>query len=53
MKIRLINAHLFYEYFVRQTVGQATKGRNVKIKKNDFLGGYLRKRSDSFCEDLS
>ena len=46
--IRLIDAHLFYEYFVRQSVGKATKGRNVKIKKHDFLGGYIRQKSDSF-----
>ncbi len=42
MKIRLIDAHLFQEYFVRQSVRQATKGRNVKIKEHEFLGGYLR-----------
>ncbi len=28
VKIHLIDAHLFYEYFVRQSVGQATKDRN-------------------------
>ena len=38
----LIDAHLFYEYLVRQSFGQATKGRNVEIKKHDFLSGYLR-----------
>ena len=42
LKSCLIDAHLFYEYLVRQSVGQATKGSNVKIKKLDFLGGYLR-----------
>ena len=42
MKNRLIDAHLFYKYLVRQSVGQATKGRTVEIKKHDFLGGYLR-----------
>ncbi len=41
VKIRLINAHLLHEYFVRQSVGQASKGRNVKIKKHDFLGLIL------------
>ena len=29
--IPLIYEHLFYEYFVHWTVGQTTKGRNVKI----------------------
>ena len=48
MKIRLIDAHLFYEYLVRQSVCQATKGRNVKIKKHDFLEDYIRYRSHSF-----
>ena len=38
VKIRLIDAHLFYECFVRQS----TKGRNVKIKKHDFLSVYMR-----------
>ncbi len=37
-----IYEHLFCEYFGRQSVGQATTARNVKIKKHDFLGGYLR-----------
>ena len=36
------DAHLFYEYLARQSVGQATKGKNVEIKKHDFLVGYLR-----------
>ena len=51
-----INEHLFCKYFVRQSVGQATKGRNIKIKKHDFLDGCLDRdfRSDScFCEDSS
>ncbi len=30
VKIRLIHAHIFHEYYVRQAVGQVTKGRNVK-----------------------
>ncbi len=42
MKIRLFDAHIFYDYFDRQSVGQATKDRNVKIKKYDFLVGYIR-----------
>ena len=36
--IPLIYEHLFYKYLVRLSVSQATKGRNVKIWKNDFLG---------------
>ncbi len=39
MKILLIDAHLFYEYLVRQSIGQATKGRNVKIKRLDINQG--------------
>ncbi len=35
MEIRLIDAHIFYKHFVRQSVGQNTKGRNVKLKKYD------------------
>ena len=31
MHILLLYEHLFYKYFKRQSVGQATKGRNVKI----------------------
>ena len=31
VQIRLIYEHLYYKYFVRRSVGQATKGRNVKI----------------------
>ncbi len=42
MKNHLIDAHLLYKYFVRQSVGWATKGRNVKTKKHDFLGGYIQ-----------
>ncbi len=34
--------HLFCKYIVRQSVGKATKGRNVKIKKHDFLSGFIR-----------
>ncbi len=41
MQIRLINEHLFCKYFVRQSVGQTTNGRNVKIKKHEFLDGYI------------
>ena len=48
VKSSLIGTHLFYEYLVRQSVCQATKGRNVEIKKHSFLGGYLRQRADSF-----
>ena len=32
MQIPLINEHLFCEYFVRQSVGHATKGRNEKYR---------------------
>ncbi len=42
VQIPLINKHLFCKYFVHQSVGKATKGRNVKIKKHDFLGGHFR-----------
>ena len=31
VKSSLIDAHLFYEYFVRQSVGQATKDIKVKV----------------------
>ncbi len=31
MKSCLIDAHLFYEYFVGKSVGQATKDINVKV----------------------
>ncbi len=31
--IPLIYEHLFYKYFVRRSVDQATKGRNVKKAK--------------------
>ncbi len=48
MQIPLINEHLFCEYFIRQSVGHAKKGRNVEIKKHDFLVGYSRRKSDSF-----
>ena len=37
VQIPLINEHLFCKYFVRQSVGQATKGIDIKIKKHDFL----------------
>ncbi len=37
-EIRLIDAHIFSKYVIRQSVRQATKGRNVKITKHDFLG---------------
>ena len=30
------SSHLFYKYFVRQSVCQATRGTNVKIWKCDF-----------------
>ncbi len=33
MKIRLIDAHLFYEYFIRQSVRQATKQFFLKTLK--------------------
>ena len=36
VKIRLVDAHLFYELYVRQSVRQATNGRNVKIQKTLF-----------------
>ena len=29
--IHIIYEHLFYKYFVRRSVGQASKERNVKI----------------------
>ena len=35
--IPLIYEHIFYKYFVCQSTSQATKGRNVKILKHDFL----------------
>ncbi len=35
--IPLMYKHLFYKYFVRRSVGQATEGRNVKIWKRNFL----------------
>ena len=54
VKIRLNDAHLLYDYLVRQSAFQATKGKNVKIKKHEFLSGYLREVTDSFfCEDSS
>ncbi len=31
MKISLINVHLFYKYFVRQSVGQATEGKRASL----------------------
>ena len=31
MHIPLVYEHLFYKYFDRQSVGQATKGNNVKM----------------------
>ena len=34
VKIPLINDHLFYENFVLWSVGQATKGINVRIWRN-------------------
>ncbi len=37
-----IDAHLFYEYLVRQSVSHATKGRNVEIKKHDFFWRLFR-----------
>ena len=36
-KISVINEHIFYQYFVRWSVAKATKGKNVKKKKCDFL----------------
>ncbi len=39
--------HLFNKYFVRRSVGPATKGRNVKIFKRNILGCYLRYRYGS------
>ena len=41
--IPLICEHLFYKYFVSWSVGQAKKGRNVKISKHKFLSCYLKK----------
>ena len=38
--------NLLCKHFVRRPVGQATKGRNVKIHKCDFLGCYLIARTD-------
>ncbi len=42
LHIPLIYEHLFCKFFVRRSVGQATKDRNVKICKRDFLVHYLR-----------
>ena len=52
VKIRLIDAHLFYEYFVRQYVRQATKSINVFIQTRHFLE-WNNNSHDTFCEDLS
>ncbi len=41
-KIHLINEILFYAWFVRQSLGQATKSRNVNVKKREFFRYYLR-----------
>ncbi len=42
MKSCHIDELLFYDCLVRKSVGHATKGRNVEMKKHDFLGGHLR-----------
>ena len=47
----LIYEHLFYKYFVRQSVSQATKGRVLNIQKCLFISWYFRKNSDFFSED--
>ena len=39
--ISFINKHLFFKYSVRWSVGQATKGKNVKTWKCDFLAPYF------------
>ena len=44
---------LFYKYFVRRSVGQAKKGRNVKIWKRDFLDPWLRYTTVFFCAHSS
>ena len=43
--------HLFYNYFVGQSVGQAINGRNVKIQEHDSLGCYFM--IEFVCEDFS
>ena len=42
VKSCLIDVHLFYEYFVRQYFGQATKSIDVFIKKRKFFEYYLQ-----------
>ncbi len=36
-----INAHIFYEYFVRQSVGQTIKDINVKVFNLKLLKGFV------------
>ena len=43
VKIFLMNVHLFYEYFVRQSVGQATKSIYVLIQKRHFFSTIYNK----------
>ena len=42
LQIRLTYEHLFYKYFVRRSVGQDTKGRNVKILKMKFSSPLIK-----------
>ncbi len=48
VKNPLINGHLLYEYFVRWSVNQATKGINVQKGKRLFFCCYLRQKDHSF-----
>ncbi len=34
MHIPLINEHVFYKYFVRRSIGQATKGERASLLKD-------------------
>ena len=41
MQILLIFEHLFYKYFVRRSVGEATKSRNVKKKCDERFRDFF------------
>ncbi len=42
VKIPFIKEHQFFEYFIRVSVGRATKGLYVYLMKRKFVVCYLR-----------